>query len=103
MKLFNTAALILLLSDVAQGASTVPPSDGKFFYADFKRFGEWGHSKMQIWHGNKRRHLDVWLTSQEIESGLVSHECSYDVCHAPQDFNSKESDTAVALDGEAIH
>jgi len=75
MKLFNTAALILLLNDVAQGASTEPPSDGKFFYADYKRFGDWGHSKITIRHGNQKHPMDVWLTSQEIESGLVSHEC----------------------------
>jgi hypothetical protein len=64
--IYKSLAVFCLLNKVVIGQE-LPPSDGKYFYADYKSSTQYGvkYVDMQMSNGNTRRKMNVFVTSNQ--------------------------------------
>jgi hypothetical protein len=95
--------LIYLLGvAMAQGQSDIP-STGKSFYADFRREeatgldDDWKLGVPPTLHyvdfkgGALGEDLDLWISTEETEVGIISSSCPSTVCKVPFRWNPSDS------------
>ena len=66
--LYKSLAIFCLLNNVVLAEEDrLPPSDGKYFYADYKSGAQNGvkYLEMQISQGDARRKMNVFVTTSQ--------------------------------------
>jgi hypothetical protein len=88
--LAKTFALLCLFNQVVFCQDRNPPTDGKYFYADYRGGSGYGvkYLNMQISEGDSRRKMWVFATTSQSEVGIITTECPNPaVCDVPSPFD----------------
>lgn len=65
----------------------LPPNDGDHFYTNFRSDDKYGMKTLDIYVGDTREELDIWVTIDEEYMGLFTTKCSKKCCNVPNRYN----------------
>ncbi len=92
--LYKSLAVLCLLNNVVLAEDDrLPPSNGKYFYADYKSSAQNGvkYVEMQIGQGDARRKMNVFVTTSRGEIGIITSKCpNPQKCDVPSPFNEDD-------------
>lgn len=81
--------LLCLLCNFSKANDRLPPTEGKYFYADLRSGSQYGVQflDMQMGHGDEKRKMNVFVTSSYTDIGIITTECSNPwKCDVPAPF-----------------
>jgi hypothetical protein len=85
---------------VAAQGLTIKTSE-KSFYADFRK-GVKGLNYIDLMGGELKDDLDLWLSSEQSDVGIMTIMCPSIVCNVPHRWNPADSSTAEQIDAALV-
>lgn len=85
--------ILLVLTGTLAQESRIPPTEGKYFYADYRAGSQYGVKfiEMKMGYGAEKRKMNVFVTTSQGEIGIITDSCyNPEICDVPAPFTKKK-------------